>query len=112
MLRRLPLRQPLIIRDMSSAATPAPPGLATLLLRIGAAGVAYALSGWLGLQLAIPPGYATAVWPASGIALAAVLLGGAPTVVGVWLGSFFVNAFLGPSGIAVGGGGHVDARPV
>ena len=32
---------------------------------------AYFITGRLGLLLAIPPGYATAVWPASGIALAA-----------------------------------------
>ena len=25
---------------------------------------AYYISGWLGLLLAVPPGYATAVWPA------------------------------------------------
>jgi signal transduction histidine kinase len=59
---------------------------------IAAAGAAYYVSGRLGLLLAIPPGYASAVWPASGIALAAVLLGGARTLPGVWLGSFLINA--------------------
>ena len=43
------------------------------------------------LLLAIPPGYATAVWPPSGIALAALLLGGTPLWPGVWLGSFAAN---------------------
>ena len=38
---------------------------------------AYAIAGWLGLWLAIPPGYATAIWPASGLALAGILIGGA-----------------------------------
>lgn len=28
----------------------------------------YALTGKLGLLLAVPPGYATIIWPASGIA--------------------------------------------
>ena len=28
----------------------------------------YAVTAWLGLWLAIPPGYATAIWPASGLA--------------------------------------------
>src|ERR671931_226345 len=52
---------------------------------------AYAVAGWLGLWLAIPPGYATALWPASGLALAGVLMGGARVWPGIWLGSFVVN---------------------
>ena len=56
---------------------------------------AYYLSGRLGLLLAIPPGYATAVWPPSGIALAAVLLGGMRLAPGVWLGSFLINVGTG-----------------
>lgn len=52
---------------------------------------AYAAAGKLGLSLAIPPGYATAVWPASGIALAGLLLGGPRLWPAVWLGSFCVN---------------------
>jgi signal transduction histidine kinase/CHASE1-domain containing sensor protein len=52
---------------------------------------AYAVTGWLGLWLAIPPGYATALWPASGLALAGVLMGGARVWPGIWLGSFVVN---------------------
>lgn len=38
--------------------------------------VAYYLSGRLGLLLTIPPGHATAIWPASGIGLAAILIFG------------------------------------
>jgi PAS domain S-box-containing protein len=53
---------------------------------------AYAAAGKLGLSLAIPPGYATAVWPASGIALAGLILGGPRLWPAVWLGSFCVNA--------------------
>ena len=52
---------------------------------------AYFVAGKLGLLLAIPPGYATAVWPASGIALAAALLYGGRAWAGVLLGSFLVN---------------------
>src|SRR5919197_1706550 len=52
---------------------------------------AYAVAGRLGLWLAIPPGYATALWPASGLALAGVLMGGARVWPGIWLGSFVVN---------------------
>ncbi|MCB1828896.1 MAG: hypothetical protein KDI35_01735, partial [Gammaproteobacteria bacterium] len=36
----------------------------------------YFVSGHLSLLLAIPPGYATAVWPGAGIALAGLLLYG------------------------------------
>src|SRR5256886_14691419 len=53
--------------------------------------VAYAVAAWLGLWLAIPPGYATALWPAAGLALAGVLMGGARVSPGIWLGSFVIN---------------------
>jgi PAS domain S-box-containing protein len=52
---------------------------------------AYGVAGKLSLFLAIPPGYATAIWPPAGIALAGVLLGGARGWPGIWLGSFLVN---------------------
>ena len=43
------------------------------------------------LLLAIPPGYATALWPPSGIALAALLVVGPRLWPGVWLGSLLAN---------------------
>lgn len=52
---------------------------------------AYALTGWLGLMLAVPPGFATPVWPPSGLALAGVLHLGHRAWPGVWLGSFVIN---------------------
>lgn len=55
---------------------------------------AYALSGKAGLLLAIPPGYATAVWPPSGIAVAGLLLGGLWLWPGVLLGSVAVNLWM------------------
>ena len=55
----------------------------------------YALSGRLGLLLAIPPGYATAIFPAAGVALGAVLLHGRSALPGVWLGSFIMNLWIG-----------------
>lgn len=55
---------------------------------------AYALAGKAGLLLAIPPGYATAVWPPSGIAAAALLLGGVWLWPGVLLGSVAVNLWM------------------
>ena len=51
----------------------------------------YCVAGRLALLLAIPPGYATAVWPAAGLALAGVLLLGYRVWPGIVLGSFFVN---------------------
>lgn len=51
----------------------------------------YTLTGIVGLSLAIPPGYATPVWPPSGIALAAVLMWGPRVWPGVATGSFLVN---------------------
>jgi len=51
----------------------------------------YFLSAKLALALAIPPGYATPIWPPSGIALAALLLAGTRLWPGVWLGSLLAN---------------------
>ena len=52
---------------------------------------AYWVAGKLALLLAIPPGYATAVWPAAGLALAGTLLLGYRVWPGVLLGSFLIN---------------------
>ena len=52
---------------------------------------AYALLGALGLTLAIPPGYASPVFPAAGLALAATLWFGRRAVAGIWLGSAILN---------------------
>jgi len=60
-------------------------------LRILLLAAAYFVTGRLGLLAAIPPGYATVVWPPSGIALAALLLYGPSLWPGVVLGSFAVN---------------------
>ena len=56
-----------------------------------ALGAAYFAAAKASLAFAIPPGYATAVWPPSGIALAAVLLLGWRVWPGVWLGAALVN---------------------
>ncbi len=52
----------------------------------------YFAAAKLALATAIPPGYATAIWPPSGIALAALLLWGRQLWPGIWLGSFAANA--------------------
>ncbi len=60
-------------------------------VRIVILAAAYTLTGIVGLSLAVPPGYATAVWPPSGIALAAVLLWGPRVWPGIVVGSVLVN---------------------
>lgn len=53
--------------------------------------LAYVLTGKLGLMLAVPPGYATIVWPPSGIALGMLLVYGHRLWPGVLIGSFVLN---------------------
>jgi len=68
--------------------------------------IAYGAVGLLGLQLAVPPGYATLIWPASGIAVAALLIFSPRLAPGVFLGSMTVNAYIG----GVLDGGSFDGR--
>ena len=51
----------------------------------------YALLGAIGLALAIAPGYASPVFPASGFALAIALHQGTAALPAIWLGSWFLN---------------------
>jgi two-component system, sensor histidine kinase len=60
--------------------------------------ISYAVTGRLGLYWAIESGYASAIWPPSGIALAAMLLTGYSIWPGVFLGSFLAN--LDPSSLS------------
>jgi PAS domain S-box-containing protein len=60
-------------------------------IQVALLAAAYFAAAKISLLIAIPPGYATAVWPPSGIALAALLLGGTALWPGVWLGSFAAN---------------------
>lgn len=53
---------------------------------------AYFVSGKFGLLLSIPPGFASAVWPAAGVALVIVMrLPLLPACLGIIAGSFFIN---------------------
>jgi len=54
----------------------------------------YAIAGVLGLKLAVPPGFASAVFPSSGIALAAVLLLGRGYSLAVFAGSMLMNVYV------------------
>jgi len=52
----------------------------------------YAVGAQLGFQLALLPQWSTTLlWPPSGVALAAVLLGGRRTLPGIFLGAFVTN---------------------
>jgi integral membrane sensor domain MASE1 len=69
--------------------------------------VVYFIAGKLGLRLALVNPSATAVWPPTGIALAALLILGSEVWPGVFLGAFVVNITTAGSlatsaGIAVG----------
>src|SRR5271169_3185281 len=59
--------------------------------------VGYALSGKLGLMLAVPPGYASPIFPAAGIAVTAMLIRGRATLPWTFLGSFLLNLWTGYS---------------
>jgi diguanylate cyclase (GGDEF)-like protein len=62
----------------------------------------YAAVGRLSLLLAIPPGYATAIWPPAGLALAGVLSRGRRVWPGIFFGSFAVNLFTSFDGSSAG----------
>ncbi|MFZ5722810.1 MAG: MASE1 domain-containing protein [Pseudomonadota bacterium] len=57
----------------------------------------YFLTGRFGLSLATADGAASLTWPPSGIAVAALLLGGRGLWPAVWLGAFAVNSTFGLS---------------
>ena len=65
--------------------------------------MAYALVGWATLSLALPPSYASPLFPSSGIALACVLTYGWRVVPGVALGALALELLLTPERGASGG---------
>jgi signal transduction histidine kinase/ActR/RegA family two-component response regulator len=67
-----------------------------------AVALAYYASARAGLSLAFAAEQVTLVWPPTGIALAALLAFGAPSLAGIWAGAFAANFALGePLGAAV-----------
>src|SRR5438094_2840060 len=77
-----------------SPSGPAPPKRFSTIRWLGgiaATASIYFVAGRLALLLAIPPGYATAVWPAAGLALGCILLFGNRAWPGVIIGSFLVH---------------------
>ncbi|MCA6127737.1 CHASE domain-containing protein [Thalassolituus oleivorans] len=69
------------------------------------AAIGYFVAGRIGLELAIPPGFASAVWPAAGIALASVIvLRRLPALLGLGVGSFVIN-------LGISSGGYENIAP-
>ena len=56
---------------------------------------AYVAAGRLGLLLAVPPGYATAIFPPAGIGAAAMIIGGPAALPAVFIGSLLLNVWIG-----------------
>ncbi len=65
--------------------------------------LAYIAAARLGLAMDAVSGFATLVWPPTGIAIAALLLYGYRVAPGIWIGAFVANAWAGaPIAAAVG----------
>jgi diguanylate cyclase (GGDEF)-like protein len=80
--------------------------------QVGLIAAVYFAAAKASLLLAIPPGYATAVWPPSGIALAAILLLGARVWPGIWVGAALANftvAFSPLAAVVIGTGNTLEA---
>ena len=67
----------------------------SVVVRAGLLGVIYVATAKLGLSLDAVSGFAAAVWPATGIALAALVLYGACLWPGIAVGAFLVNWLAG-----------------
>jgi PAS domain S-box-containing protein len=82
-----------------SGAVPEPAASAAAVVVFTALG--YLAMGLLALQLASPPSYPSPLFPAAGVALAAVLVHGRPALWGVLVAALLVNGVMsGPRGLA------------
>lgn len=55
----------------------------------------YIITGKLGLMLAVPPGYASAIFPPAGIAIAVTYIAGRRMLPAIFLGSLILNLWIG-----------------
>jgi len=78
--------------------TPLPPRFEHWVAALAATGVAYFVVAVVSLKLAIPPGYATPLFPAAGIALASVLMYGPRMTIGISIASFAATLVMSPQG--------------
>lgn len=100
-----------LAQGVGAADIPKDSGRTRFILLTTAVAAIYFVAGKLGLQLAVVNASATAVWPPTGIALAAALLFGPRVAPGVFLGAFLANATTVPLGAALGiaGGNTIEA---
>ena len=77
--------------------------------------IAYTASGKIALLLAVPPGYASPIFPPAGIAVAAMLISGRASLPWTFLGSLLLNiwngysAGNGPEGVQLAAGSVIAA---
>src|SRR4051794_2530083 len=76
---------------MSSSAVSTASGWIAWGVPLALTAVAYFLTGWGAMKLAIPPAFASPLYPAAGIALASVLVFGRRMLVGVAIGAIATN---------------------
>jgi PAS domain S-box-containing protein len=81
--------------DAAPSSSPRGRGKARAALTALGIAAAYAIGGWFGWLTALPPGYASLIWPGAGIALAAVLLISPRLWPGIFLGSLLINIWVG-----------------
>src|SRR3989442_14472643 len=82
------------------------------LVQVVALGIVYAGAGKAGLKLDAVSGFATLVWPPTGISLAALLLFGHRLWPGIYLGAVIANVWSGatvPVAVAIGLGNTLEA---
>ncbi len=80
--------------------------------QVGMLAAVYFAAAKASLLLAIPPGYATAIWPPAGIALAALLAFGDRLWPGIWLGAALANLTVSSSpfvALVIAGGNTLEA---
>jgi PAS domain S-box-containing protein len=80
--------------------------------RLAVLALAYFAAAKASLAFAIPPGYATAVWLPSGIAVASVVLWGARCWPGLWLGAALANFTVNlsvPAAVGIATGNTLEA---
>jgi signal transduction histidine kinase len=81
-------------------------------IRVAVLAVVYIVAARLGLELDAVSGFATLVWPASGIALAALVIFGIRLWPGILIGAFTANTLVGapvPVAIGIGIGNTLSA---
>jgi len=80
--------------------------------RLSALALVYFAAAKASLVFAIPPGYATAVWLPSGIAVAAIVFWGLRCWPGIWLGAALANFTIGlsmPAALGIASGNTLEA---